>query len=67
MSDAITPFTVDIPQSELDDLKTRIANTRWPEKEVVDDWSQGMPLAYTKELAKYWGPRCPGVQHDLPL
>ena len=54
MSDAITPFTVDIPQSELDDLKTRIANTRWPEKEVVDDWSQGMPLAYTKELAKYW-------------
>ncbi len=55
MNDAITPFKVDIPQAALDDLKTRIANTRWPEKEAVNDWSQGMPLAYTQELAKYWG------------
>jgi pimeloyl-ACP methyl ester carboxylesterase len=54
MSDAITPFKVDIPQAELDDLKARIANTRWPEKEAVDDWSQGIPLAYTQELATYW-------------
>jgi pimeloyl-ACP methyl ester carboxylesterase len=54
MSDAITPYTVDIPQATLDDLKTRIANTRWPEKEAVDDWSQGIPLAYTQELATYW-------------
>jgi len=54
MSDAITPFTVDIPQSELDALRDRIRNTRWPEKEAVDDWSQGIPLAYTRELADYW-------------
>ena len=50
----IKPFTVDIPQSELDDLKNRLANTRWPEKEAVSDWSQGIPLAYTRELAEYW-------------
>jgi len=54
MNDAVTPFRVDIPRAELDDLKARIARTRWPEKEAVDDWSQGMPLAYTRELADYW-------------
>jgi pimeloyl-ACP methyl ester carboxylesterase len=53
-SDAITPFKVDIPQAELDSLKSRLANTRWPEREVVADWSQGIPLAYTQELAAYW-------------
>ncbi len=50
----ITPFNVEIPQSELDDLKNRLASTRWPEKEAVEDWSQGIPLAYTRELAEYW-------------
>jgi pimeloyl-ACP methyl ester carboxylesterase len=54
MSDVITPFRVDIPQSQLDDLKARINNTRWPEKETVSDWSQGIPLAYAQELATYW-------------
>ena len=54
MNDAITPFTVAIPQADLDDLVRRINHTRWPEKEVVEDWSQGIPLAYTRELAAYW-------------
>ncbi|MEP5765919.1 MAG: epoxide hydrolase family protein [Halieaceae bacterium] len=54
MSDAISPFEVNIPQSELDDLHARLANTRWPEQELVEDWNQGMPLAYTRELAEYW-------------
>ena len=54
MSDAIIPFKLDIPQSELDDLKVRLDNVRWPEAELVDDWSQGIPLAYTRELAAYW-------------
>ena len=54
MSDAITPCTIDIHGDALDDLKQRLGNTRWPEKEVVDDWSQGIPLAYTQELAQYW-------------
>ena len=54
MSETITPSTIDIPQDQLDDLKARIGNTRWPEKEAVDDWSQGIPLAYTQALAAYW-------------
>lgn len=53
MSD-IRPFTIDIADADLDDLKRRIEATRWPEAECVDDWSQGMPLAYTRELAEYW-------------
>lgn len=53
MSD-ITPFTVDIPEATLDDLQRRLDHTRWPERETCDDWSQGIPLAYTQELARYW-------------
>ena len=45
MSAAITPFTLAIPQADLDDLKRRLLAVRWPEKELVDDWSQGAPLA----------------------
>lgn len=48
------PFTVSIPDEALDDLKTRLANTRWPEEETVDDWSQGVPLSYVKEVCQYW-------------
>jgi pimeloyl-ACP methyl ester carboxylesterase len=54
MSTSITPFRVNIPQSQLDDLQARLANARWPEPEVVTDWSQGIPLDYTRELATYW-------------
>lgn len=52
--DAIKPFSVTIADSVLSDLKRRLTNTRWPEKETVDDWSQGIPLAYTQELVAYW-------------
>ncbi len=48
------PFRIDVPGEVLDDLRARLARTRWPEAECVDDWSQGMPLAYTRELAEYW-------------
>jgi hypothetical protein len=54
MSDAITPFTIDIPQQELDDLTARLQRCRWPEAETCNDWSQGIPLSYTNELAQYW-------------
>jgi pimeloyl-ACP methyl ester carboxylesterase len=50
----IRPFSIDVPQADLDDLAARLAATRWPDAEPVDDWSQGMPLAYAKELAGYW-------------
>lgn len=51
---AIRPFTLEIPESQLDDLKARIDLTRWPEKEPVDDWSQGTPLAVLQDLVAYW-------------
>ena len=55
-STAIRPFTVPIvPQAALDDLRRRIAATRWPEKETVADDSQGVQLATMKALAAYWG------------
>ena len=38
----------------LDDLKSRLRNTRWPEAELVDDWSQGAPLKWIKEICRYW-------------
>ena len=50
----IRPFTIAIGDDELDDLRRRIDATRWPEAECVDDWSQGIPLSYTHELATYW-------------
>jgi pimeloyl-ACP methyl ester carboxylesterase len=50
----IRPFQIDIPQADLDDLKRRILATRWPEKEIVSDQTQGVPLATVKALAKYW-------------
>ena len=50
----IRPFTIDIADADLDDLRQRLAATRWAEQELVDDWSQGIPLSYTKEIAEYW-------------
>lgn len=50
----IAPFRIAVTDDELDDLLRRLTHTRWPEAECVDDWSQGIPLAYTRELAAYW-------------
>ena len=54
MKEQIRPFTLEVPEAELDDLKRRLATTRWPEAEAVEDWSQGIPLAYTQEVCRYW-------------
>ncbi|MFL5827171.1 MAG: epoxide hydrolase family protein, partial [Thermoleophilaceae bacterium] len=51
---AIRPFSIDVPESDLDDLRARIAATRWPEKETVEDPSQGVQLATMQALADYW-------------
>ena len=51
---AIQPFRIAIPDADLDDLRRRLKATRWPEKEVVDDWSQGTPLAYLQEVCARW-------------
>ena len=50
----ITPFKYQAPQSVLDDLKARLKRTRWPERETVKDWSQGVPLAKLQALINYW-------------
>src|SRR5215831_13531392 len=50
----IRPFTVNIPNEALDDLRNRIAATRWPDKETVADQSQGVQLAKLQKLAGYW-------------
>jgi pimeloyl-ACP methyl ester carboxylesterase len=50
----IRPFHVEIPEKQIADLRRRIAATRWPSKELVDDRSQGVQLATLKELARYW-------------
>ena len=51
---AIRPFQVEVPEADLDDLRQRIAATRWPTRELVDDRSQGVQLATMKALADYW-------------
>ncbi|GAA1846628.1 epoxide hydrolase [Pseudonocardia ailaonensis] len=47
-------FRVDIPEAELDDLRDRLRRTRWPEPATVDGWTQGVPLDYARDLARYW-------------
>ena len=54
MGDQIRPFKIQVSDAELDDLKRRLCATRWPDKETVDDWSQGVPLAYVKDVCRYW-------------
>ncbi len=53
-TDAIRPFQVHVPEEQLVDLKRRIADTRWPEPELVKDASQGVQFATMQALAKYW-------------
>ncbi len=54
MSTAIRPFAIAVPDAVLDDLKARLRNTRWPEAELVDDWSQGAPLTWIQDVCRYW-------------
>src|SRR3954470_4033751 len=51
---ALRPFTIDVSEGDLEDLRARIAATRWPEKEGVDDASQGVQLATIQAVARYW-------------
>jgi pimeloyl-ACP methyl ester carboxylesterase len=50
----IVPFRIDVPEAELVDLRKRLRSARWPDAETVEDWSQGVPLAYMQELCRYW-------------
>jgi epoxide hydrolase len=54
-NDRIRPFRIAVPEAVLSDLRLRLANTRWPERELVDDWSQGAPLEWIHDMCTYWG------------
>lgn len=59
MKHTIKPYTLQIPQAEVDELKTRLSKARWPlVREASEDWARGVPLSYLKKLAEYW-------QHDF--
>ncbi|MDB5048833.1 MAG: multidrug transporter [Fibrobacteres bacterium] len=67
----IRPFRINVPEADLVDLRRRIAATRWPDKETVNDQSQGVQLAKIQDLAKYWGAgydwrKCEGKLNALP-
>jgi pimeloyl-ACP methyl ester carboxylesterase len=71
MSDAVTPFRLEIGDDELDDLRRRLACARWPEAEPVPDWSQGVPVAWLRDLCAYWQDgydwrRCEAELNALP-
>jgi pimeloyl-ACP methyl ester carboxylesterase len=69
---AIRPFTIpEVPEAELAALRVRIAATRWPDRETVTDYSQGVPLAMIQELARHWATdydwrRCEATLNALP-
>jgi pimeloyl-ACP methyl ester carboxylesterase len=68
---AIRPFTIQVPEAELEDLRARIVATRWPEKETVNDQSQGPRLATMRALADYWATeydwrRCEARMNSFP-
>jgi len=54
VTDEIAPFRIEVSDADIVDLNTRLARTRWPERETVTDWSQGVPLDYLKGLCLYW-------------
>ncbi len=52
--DSPRPFTIDVPPAVVDDLRQRLARTRWPEAAPVDGWQQGVPLAWLQAICRHW-------------
>jgi epoxide hydrolase len=67
MDDAIHPFRISISEDVLDDLRSRLRRTRWPEPEPVADWSQGVPLGWIREICGYWAERYDWRQREALL
>jgi epoxide hydrolase len=63
----IRPFRVDVPQADLDDLRDRLARTRWPDELPDAGWSRGVPLGYLQELAAYWRDGYDWRKHEADL
>ncbi len=64
---AVRPFTVQIPEDALDDLRRRLASTRWPSRELVGDRSQGVQLATMRALHQYWATEYDGRRVESRL
>jgi len=56
-NESIRPFQINASEEALEDLRRRLRNTRWPDRETVEDWSQGVPLSYAQEVCAYWAER----------
>jgi len=67
MSEEITPFQINIPQDHLDDLRHRLAHTRWPDEAPGAGWEAGVPLDYLRELADYWQTKYDWRAHEARL
>ncbi|RAY13579.1 epoxide hydrolase [Actinomadura craniellae] len=63
----ISPFRIDIPQAELDDLRARLARTRWPDEIPGSAWELGISLEYVKDLAAYWADGYDWRAHEAEL
>jgi pimeloyl-ACP methyl ester carboxylesterase len=63
----LRPFRIDVPQADLDDLRSRLAATRWPSELPGVGWSRGVPVSYLKELAEYWRTSYDWRKHEAAL
>ena len=67
MDQTIFPFRIDIPLAQIDDLKERLANTRWPDESPGEGWSRGVRRDYLKGLAEYWQTKYDWRSHEAKL
>jgi pimeloyl-ACP methyl ester carboxylesterase len=63
----VDPFRIQVPQADLDDLRDRLARTRWPDELPEVGWSRGVPVGYLKELAEHWRTRYDWREHEAQL
>ena len=63
----IRPFRIDVPETDLDDLRQRLARTRWPDELPGVGWDDGVPLGYLRELAEYWRISYDWREHEARL
>ena len=63
----MNPFRIDVPQADLDDLRDRLARTRWPAQLPGGGWSRGVPVGYLRDLATYWRTGYDWREHEAAL
>ncbi len=67
MTNSVKPFRIEIPQADLDDLRNRLTNTRWPAEVPGAGWERGVPTAYLQQLAEYWATSYDWRKHEAAL